>query len=213
MGLASTRVGRRAYLGGYRYPFTPEQLWALCEAATQASRLAGSFAEIGVAAGDTTLYLNRHLKTLGPLPRYFCVDTFSGFTHADIAAERGRGKSDDYDSWFRLNSRRLFERTMAAHGLAATVAVIEGDAAVFDYAKLAPLAFALVDVDLLRPVRAALEGCWTYLVPGGIMITDDCQPVTHTWDGARQAYVEFCHDHGLPEDVRHGKLGFSQKPW
>ena len=209
--LCATRLGRRAFLGRYRYAFTPQQLWAICEAATESRSIDGAFAEIGVAIGDTTLYLHRHLATLGPLPDYVCLDTFSGFTDADIAEERRRGKTEDYDSWFRLTSRQLFEQAMTVNGLDGTVTTIEADAAAFDYSRMPALSFALVDVDLYRPMRSALEGCWSRLLPGGILIADDCQPVEQIWDGARQAYSEFCDANALPIDVRHEKLGFARK--
>ena len=77
---------------------------------------------------------------------------------------------------------------------------------------LPSLAWALVDLDVLRPMRAALEGCWERLLPGGVLIADDCQDATHAWDGAREAYEEFCEAHDLPIDLRAEKLGFCWKP-
>jgi len=202
--------GRNVLLASYRYAFDPAQLWAISETAGQASAMSGAFAEIGVFTGETTLYLHQHLASLGRQVPYYCVDTFSGFTTRDIQTERNRGKVDDYHRWFRSSSRVLFER-MVAHNRLPDVHVIQADASTFDYGRLPPLAFALVDVDLLRPMRAALEGCWERLVPGGVMIADDCHPGENMWDGAREAYMEFCADHGLEVDVRRHKLGFVTK--
>ncbi len=211
LGLTRTALGRRLLLAQYRYMFNPEQLWALCDAAGGASQLDGAFVEVGVARGETTVYLHRHLAALGVEPDYYCIDTFDGFTEADVRVERSRGKADPYASFFRANSPKLFRRSMDLHSL-SRVKVIQADAGEFDYGTLPPIAFAFVDVDLLRPMSAALEGCWSRLVPGGVMVADDCQPERHTWDGAREAYVAFCDRHGLPVDVRSVKLGFARKP-
>jgi O-methyltransferase len=205
-------LARRALIAQYRYPFNPDELWAICSAAEEALSADGVFVEVGVAQGYTTLYLHQHLASLGQQRPYYCIDTFSGFVPDDIETERRRGKNDDYEGWFRLNSAELFRQGLARNGLASTVKVLVADAGSFDYSSLPPLAFALVDVDLLRPMRAALEGCWSRLSPGGVIVADDCEPGPHTWDGARQAYDEFCADHDLPVDVRHFKLGYARKP-
>jgi hypothetical protein len=198
-------------LAQYRYCFLPDALWALCEAAESVLPLNGAFAEIGVFTGETTVYINEHLRQHGELPNYYCIDTFSGFTPDDIDVETGRGKSEDLSQWFALNSKETFQRSMDLHGLNRTV-VIQADAAKFDYTSLPPLSFALVDLDLYRPMQAALAGIWERMLPGGILIADDCNDDIHTWDGARQAYVEFCEKEGLPVDVRNHKLGFAHKP-
>jgi hypothetical protein len=59
---------------------------------------------------------------------------------------------------------------------------------------------------------AALHGCWARLLPGGLLVADDCQDQVNAWDGARQAFEEFCDSTGLALDVRHFKLGFARKP-
>lgn len=207
-----TELARRALLTQYRFPFNPEQLWAICSAAEQALRADGAFMEVGVAQGYTTLYVHQHLASRGQTRPYYCLDTFAGFLPDDIETERRRGKTEDYGAWFRLNSAELLRQSLARNGLASTVKVLVADAGSFEYSSLPPLAFALVDVDLLRPMRAALEGCWSRLSPGGILVADDCEPGPHAWDGARQAYEEFCAAHDLALDVRHAKLGYASKP-
>jgi hypothetical protein len=190
--------------------FSPEQLWSLCQAAESVLPLGGAFAEIGVCDGDTTLYLHRHLAGKGDAPTYYCIDTFSGFTEEDIRGERERGKAADYKDIF-LTSKARFQRTMQMNGLDRTV-VVQADAGTFDYSSLPPLSFVLVDVDLLRPVRAALAGCWERLLPRGVLVVDDCDASISLWDGAYEAYVEFCREHELTVDIRHGKLGFVSRP-
>ena len=209
--LTGTDLGRKLLLPKYRYMFSPEQLWALCEAAEAALPLGGAFIEIGVYDGSTTVYLHRHLIEKGVPPTYFCIDTFSGFTDEDINVERGRGKTEDYKEHFFYNSVECYQRTLDQNGIVGAV-VVQADAATFDYSTLPPLSFALVDVDLVRPVRAAIAGCWEALLPGGILVVDDCTTAISGFDGALEAFTEFCTERDLPVDVRHGKLGFATKP-
>lgn len=203
----TTDIGRRLVLPKYRYMFSPEQLWALCEEAEKGLTLAGAFAEIGVYDGGTTVFINRHLREKGDPPDYYCIDTFSGFTEDDIAVERDHGKTEDLNDLFYFNSKVCFERTMMQNQVDKAV-VIQADATTFDYATLPPLGFALVDVDLRQPVESAMLGCWERLVPGATMVVDDCTTSIGAFDGALSAYTEFCEKHALPVDIRHGKLGY-----
>jgi hypothetical protein len=203
-------LGARFLLPRYRYLFFPEQLWALCETAERCAALGGAFAEIGAYNGLTTVYLNYHLRTKEFSPTYYSLDTFTGFTEEDVAIERERGKSVDYSGTFGNTSKECYERTMQMNGL-DNVTVIQADAATFDYTTLKPLSFALVDLDLYRPCQIALTACWKQLLPGGTIVVDDCTKDNDDYDGALQAYVEFCGEQGLPVDIRHGKLGFISK--
>lgn len=207
----TTDVGRRLVLPKYRYMFSPEQLWALCEAAERGLGLDGAYAEIGVYDGGTTVFVNRHLREKGRAPVYYCIDTFSGFTPDDIAVERQRGKTEDFNDLFYFNSKVCFERTMLQNQVDNAV-VIQADATTYDYASLPPLAFVLVDVDLRQPVESAMRGCWDRLIPGATMVVDDCTTAIDGFDGALAAFTEFCQQRDLPVDIRHGKLGFVTKP-
>lgn len=204
-------LGSRLLLPRYQYLYHPEQLWALCETAEQCASLGGAFAEIGAYSGRTTLYVNCHLRVKGFNPTYYSLDTFAGFTESDVAVERQRGKTANYAGLFSNTSKDAFERTMQLNGL-DNVTVIQADASTFDYTALAPLCFALIDVDLYRPVQVALPGCWERLVPGGTIIVDDCTKDNDEYDGALQAYVEFCAEKSMPVDIRKGKLGYISKP-
>jgi hypothetical protein len=209
--LTRNPVGARLLLHRYRYLFHPEQLWALCEAAERCAPLGGAFAEIGAYNGCTTVYLNLHLWTKGFSPTYYSLDTFTGFTDEDVAIERERGKTIDYSGLFANTSKECFERTMQMNGVKNVIA-IQADATTFDYTTLKPLSFALVDLDLYRPVQVALAACWELLEAGGMIIVDDCSQDNDAYDGALQAYVEFCNENDQPVDVRYGKLGYLSKP-
>jgi hypothetical protein len=212
--LLKTRFGRRALLTRYDLSWFPAQLWELCQSAASVKPLGGAYVELGCAWGAFTVYLNRHLIGWGPPPpgyRYICIDTFSGFTDTDIAGERDRGMAFSFDD-FDFNSKRLFEEAMRWNHLAEVVEVVQADAVTFDYGSLPPVAFALVDVDLHVPVLAGLRGLWPRMLPGGIVVVDDCNPDHPKWNGAYQAYVEFCAEVGLEPDLRLGQFGFLERP-
>lgn len=212
--LARTRFRRWLF---YRHSttFRPAQMVALLEAIEQTHRLAGTFVEIGCYEGATTIWLNLHLDDLRADPRYVAIDTFDGFVRQDVQHEvvvRERGAySGLYQAAFADNKREWVEATLELNGV-SRVELIAADANTFDYESLGAVAFALVDVDLYRPVAHALEKLWPLLLPGGVIAVDDCDATVRQWDGALQAYQEFCHRHGLAEQVVQQKLGMISKP-
>jgi len=198
----------------YRYAFTPGQLARLTALATEAVAAPGDFCEIGCYRGYTTVWLNRHLDAVAPAKRYWAIDTFGGFVPADVAHERSaRGKDSAEDrralDKFTVNSQRWFDRTMTLNGITR---VTSHAAAVQDFAFPAGARFCyvLLDVDLYRPTKAALEKLWPQLSPGGVIVVDDCH-AGHVYDGSRQALEEFCAAQGLRFEVVETKLGVLRK--
>ena len=188
----------------YDYQFTPPQLCFLCECLERTRDVEGSVVEVGCAFGATTVFLAKYLAAAGIDKPYVCIDTFSGFTAPDVDYERRHRGKDASFAAFRVNKREWFERTLERNGVAA--AVHRADANTFDYARLGPVSFCLIDVDLYRPTLAALEGIVPNLAPGGIAVTDDCvEP--YVFDGAHQAYVETAARMGVEPEVVHGSLG------
>ncbi len=202
--------GRRFLLPGYDYAFSPEQLWALCTLVDDSAEVGDTVLEVGCAWGATTVYLNNHLSARQRPVDYHCVDTFRGFTSTDIEAERTRGKTERFDD-FDLNSRALFVATMQVNGMRDRVIVHQADATTFDYSTIPMLAFALVDIDLYAPMSAAISRVWERLLPGGVLVADDCLG-DNKWDGALQAYTEACARYDEPVAVIAGKLGVLRKP-
>jgi hypothetical protein len=200
---------------GYRYQhmFSPSQLSFLIRCLDETKHLTGAVFEVGCAAGMTTVWLNKHLDTLGERP-YVAIDTFAGFLERDIEHEiqrRGKAPSEaTLRSFFASNGRTWVERTLRRNGV-KRVSLIQGDAAEFDYSKYQDISFALIDVDLYLPVKATLERIFPQMAPGGIIVVDDCAD-RHLWDGALQAYNEFVERQGLPATVVHGKLGVVRRP-
>jgi predicted O-methyltransferase YrrM len=199
-------------LFGHRYPymFSPSQLGFLCEQITNTSELPGSILEVGCAFGTTTVFLNRHIDSLGTNLDYYAIDTFAGFTAKDISYEHALGRHYQYNTDFRDNSRSAFDRTMRRNDI-RRVTSFRADATTFDYTRIAPFRFALVDVDLYRPVLAVLETIYELMSPGGTIVTDDCQEGGR-WGGAYEAFIEFTKSKGLDVIVTHDKLGLITKP-
>ena len=192
----------------YHYNFRPSQLAYMVATLDEIRDVPGSVVEAGCFAGATTIFLSEHLRDSGQR-RYVAIDTFHGFTPSDVAHEiTARGKSADQvtlSSGFRLNQRRWVERSLeiAGHG---DVQVIQGDVGALDYRAFAPIAFALIDVDLYQPVAKALARIAPLMSPGGRIIVDDCRP-GQVYDGAFEAYEEWCNANGKQPEVVHSKLG------
>ena len=188
----------------YHYMFTPPQLAFLGQELERAPT--GSALEIGCANGDTTVWLNRWLDEAGTERPYIAIDTFSGFSSRDLAVEAQRGRDARWLSKsFRGPTRQRFAHSLRVNGGISRVQAIAADATTIDYSRFAPIAFALIDVDLYRSVREVLEHVYPHVTQGGIIVVDDCAP--GVFEGADEAYQEFCAAHGVPARVVHGKLG------
>lgn len=172
----------------------------------------GAILEIGVGGGATSVMINRAIKDFSKKRQYIAVDTFNGFTDEDISYEnKFRGKKNDYQ-YYKSNSKRWFEKTLEAHGIRDSI-VIESDCKNVDYSKFGPIAFCLFDVDLYLPTKEVLPILYSHLIPGGVIIVDDCDPLHPIYDGAGQAYREFCVHAGMTPEIVHRKLGIIRKPF
>ena len=195
----------------YPYMFTPNQLMFIAETLRGVRGVPGGCLEVGCAYGATTVFLKKLMAEEGIAKDYTALDTFAGFVPDQVAFEiEKRQKRAAIARVFASNKREWYETALATDGI-HDVSVIEGDAAGFDYASLGPIAFCLLDVDLYIPIRDALPKICRQLSPGGIVVVDDCEP-GGDWDGALQAYQEYCAAAGLPVDIRCGKLGIIRKP-
>ena len=87
--ICSTKIGAELLLPQYRFMFAPSQLAELCRLTDEVINVPGSFVEVGVYQGNTTIFLNEHLRHREQNRRYYCIDTFSGFTEEDIGSPVG----------------------------------------------------------------------------------------------------------------------------
>jgi SAM-dependent methyltransferase len=203
---ARTRLRKYLY---YRYPysFNPRELGFLVTCIDRTTNLSSPILEVGCAFGHTTVFLNKHLSAVGDPRQYICIDTFAGFTTEDARyEEQKRGKSAAvYLQSYRDANLKNFQRTLANNDIASVVA-IKSDVAAWEPDLPAGVSFCLVDVDLYKPVLAALQKVVPLVRPGGIVVVDDCNN-HNLWDGALEAYNEFTAAEGLAPKIIGGRLG------
>jgi len=200
----------RLFLPVMKFDMTIGQLNFLLETIDSIKK-EGVILEIGVGGGATSVIITKaNMASDCPRP-FYAIDTFAGFTADDIAFENEeRGKNDRY-LYYRSNSKTWYSKTLKAHGI-KDAKIYECDAKLFNYDTLPPVAFCLFDVDLYLPTKSVLPKLYSKLVPGGVIVIDDCSPLESIYDGAGQAYREFCDEMGLKEEVVYTKLGILRKP-
>jgi len=147
---------RYANLGAPEYPYIvePIQLATFVNELERVKNINGSILEIGVSRGMTTRFICEHLVASGRTHEKLCaIDTFESFVARDVNYEiehRGKGPRDiwgfgyiDYDSWTRNFKKFPF------------VTAYKADCCSFDYALVAPIKFAFLDVDLYLATKGA----------------------------------------------------------
>jgi hypothetical protein len=202
---------RRWFLHRQCYNFQPAQLAFLCECIDRTRHIDFPIVEIGCFQGRTTVFLNMHMNAKHIEKPYIGIDTFSGFTEADIRHEtESRGKHASRFTGFRSNRKEWFDWTMEINEI-ARVRAIAADVNEFDFRNFRGISFALIDVDLYRPMKRSLEEVYDLLPSGGIIVADDCAQ-GQIFDGANQAYHEFVASVGLTPRVVLDKLGVIEKP-
>jgi hypothetical protein len=195
----------------YPYKLNPGQLRAMLELIDSTRETGGSVAEIGVAQGDTSVFLLEHLRTTGDPRPLRLFDTFGGFTPESIEVEvSGRGKEAGAYEAFRYGDEKRFATNLRNAGY-ERFEIVVGDASSFDWSSVAPIGAVILDIDLYQPTIATLNAIWPHLVPGGGVVVDDCLPGT-PWDGSLQAYEEFISAHGLPFERVGEKGAVVRKP-
>lgn len=198
------------FLPKMKFDMTVKQLIAIFEKIEEA-KAKGNILEIGVGGGSTSILINYFLKQNGINGQYIAIDTFSGFTQEDVNFEQThRNKVSGY-KFYQSNSKNWFKKSLAAHGFVDAV-VIEDDCKIVNYEQLGPIAFCLFDVDLYLPTKVTLPKLFEELAPGGIILVDDCDPSHPIYDGAHQAYLEFCEQMSMTPEIIERKIGVIRRP-
>lgn len=193
----------------YRYNIDPIQLAALIWEAERLRDQIGAIVEIGVARGMTTRFIAEHLVRTGQNDqKIYAIDTFSSFIPRDVDHEINvRGKKLRELRAFAYNDYTSWARNFAEF---PCVAPIKADCATFDYSVLGPIKLAFLDVDLYLPTKAALPRIFEQLVEGGVILVDDVLD-NATYDGAYQAYMEFCAEQQLRPSLVGRRCGLIRK--
>lgn len=191
-----------------RRPLTPqlapERLADYLQALRDRAELPGAVLEVGCFRGATTVVAGKMLREMGQDRRYVCVDTFEGFVPDQFEVDVEHGTPESFGSGFSQNPLETFERTMRHFGL--QVEAIQADIVAIDPARLPQqVSVCLMDVDLAVPIREGLAKVRPLMVPGGVMLVDDCDEGTD-WRGARVGYEEYMQAVG--ETPRYTASGF-----
>jgi hypothetical protein len=202
---------RYTRLGAPEYPYIiePIQLATLVSEIERLKDVHGSIIEVGVAWGMTSRFLCEHLSSCSrPWERFYAIDTFDSFPPRDVDFEvKHRGKTREQVSGFAYLDFEAWKRNFRKFEF---VTAFKADCSAFDYLKVAPVKLAFLDVDLYLPTKSALRKIYAQLCDGGVILVDDVQQPSR-WDGAYQAYSEFCSETGLVFHVIGNKMGVIRK--
>jgi O-methyltransferase len=178
----------------------PERYAIFLRALAQRREIPGAIVEVGCFRGNTAAEAFRSLKQWGAERRYVCVDTFSGFVQEQFTEDKALGTNPTFRTQFSFNSRRSVERMFRRLGY-DEIEVIEGDIVELPDSRLPEqISVCLMDVDLAIPIHEGLRKVYPRIVPGGIILVDDCEEEGKTdWAGALVGYRRFVEEAGLPE--------------
>jgi O-methyltransferase len=165
--------------------------------------LDGEVVEVGCYLGATAAVSSAFLKEIGSHRQYTVVDTFSGFVDEQFDHDVKLGGAPWLKREFSGNTPELARWVMDKHG-GRDVKMVVGDIATVGDDKLpAKISACLLDVDLAEPIYQGLKRLYPRLVPGGVIVVDDCQDY-QTYQ-ARSGYERFMREQGLPAEICYGK--------
>lgn len=199
--------------GSPKYPYNvePMQLALLVNEIERLRGVAGNLVEIGVARGMTTRFICEHIvaEKMGGTLSLFAIDTFDSFTKADLDFEvETRGKSLRDLTGFTYNDFDVWKKNFSEFPF---VTAIRADCSEVDYGKIGPIKLAFLDVDLYLPIKKTLPRLYDALAAGGSIVVDDVAD-GNVYDGAFQAYMEFCEANKHLPNIVGNKCGVIRKP-
>ena len=199
----------------FQYMIEPIGLSTIVQEIERMKGVSGSIVEIGVARGMTTRFICEHLVLSQQTnQRLYAIDTFNSFLPGDLDYEvehRGK-KRREIASAFGYNDFDVWKRNFRAYPF---VEAVQSDCGAFDYSSIAPIKVALLDVDLYLPTKRTLPKLYESLIEGGVILVDDVttKPESNSglWDGADQAYMEFCEELKISPVLLGSKCGVIRK--
>ena len=198
--------------GKPNYPFNVEPilLTTIINEIEKLKDLNGNICEVGVARGMTTRFFSEHIRNqkIEEKNKYFAIDTFNSFVKSDLNFEvEERGKSLRNLKGFDYNSYSVWKNNFLKFDF---VNAIQADCSNFDYETISPIKISLLDVDLYLPTKKALTKLYEATIKGGVIVVDDVKD-NDTYDGAYQAYVEFCEEKNIKPNIIGNKCGIIYK--
>ena len=194
----------------YPYMIEPSQLALLVNELDKLKDSESSVIEIGTFRGMTTRFLCEHItrQNLNSIS-YWAIDTFNSFTKEDVdfeVIERGKKRSS-ISSGFIVNDFDIFKKNFKDYPF---LNVIKDNCTEVNYEAMKPIKLVFLDVDLYLPTIKVLRRVFSLLEEGGIIIVDDVIE-NNTWDGAYQAYMEFCEELNITPEIVGNKSGIIRK--
>ena len=208
-------VFRYTKLGKPTYPYNvePIQLAALINTFEELRSKKGCLVEIGVARGQTTKFLANHVeltnyKEFDSEFKFYAIDTFSSFVEEDINWEvNKRGKNFEELVGFEYNKFEVWIDNFKSYKF---IEAFKSDCSKFDFSSISPIKMAFLDVDLYLPTKKALQNIYPNLIQNGYIFVDDVKNDMN-YDGAFQAYNEFCDENGIEKKIIGNKCGIIRK--
>lgn len=194
----------------YPYNVEPIQLSIIINEIEKLKDLNGCICEIGVARGMTTRFIAEHIRNqnIEEKNMVFAIDTFNSFIESDLSFEVDkRGKSLKDLKGFEYNSFDVWKNNFSEFNF---VKAIQADCSDFEYQSVSPIKVCFIDVDLYLPTKKALVKIYEATINGGVIIVDDVMD-NSTYDGAYQAYIEFCDEYNLQANIIGNKCGLIYK--
>jgi len=211
LGMTKKIVFKHTTIGSptYAYNIEPIQLATLINELERLKSVDGCIVEIGVARGMTTRFIAQHLVDQSQLHEtLYAIDTFASFVESDLEYEVShRGKSLSDLKGFEYNDFSVWSRNFKNYPF---VIPIQSDCSVFDWRTLGSIKLAFLDVDLYMPIKKTLPKLFDCLITGGVILVDDVM-ADMAYDGAHQAYMEFCGEREIQPVVIGNKCGIIRK--
>jgi O-methyltransferase len=170
------------------------------------AQILGSFAELGVHHGHSARLIHHYC----PERRFYLLDTFEGFSSADLKNET---VPVDYNQKIAFNDTSVDFVLANIAPVGDTLEIVRG----WFPESITPamhddrFAFVHLDADLEAPISAGLEFFWPRLSPGGIIVVHDY----NGWPGARIAVDHFRSTHAVvavPMPDKSGSIVLIKQP-
>lgn len=194
----------------YPYMVEPSQLALLVNELDKLKDSESGVIEIGTFRGMTTRFLCEHItkQNLNNIS-YWAIDTFNSFEEEDVdfeVVERGKKRSS-ISSAFKVNDFDIFKKNFKDFPF---LTAIKDNCTEVNFEAMKPIRLVFLDVDLYLPTIKVLRTIFNLLEEGGVIIVDDVME-NNTWDGAHQAYMEFCEELNITPEIIGNKSGIIRK--